>query len=223
MSLLYIRNKDTGEFEPVKALRGEQGTTFTPSVSEDGTLSWTNDGGLANPDPVKIEGKDGEPGKTPVRGTDYWTEEDKQVILEELTESKIDPLSEQKVDKTNVVNNFTTTEEGFVADARALKTLNDGKTSASILANGEQSMGSYAMVTIRSTGGNTKLRAVLLLPDSVYALVVAADGTTFATKIGGSDIPSVTDVIGEMTLTIAKWTRFKLIVISGTYELIYSN
>ena len=28
-----------------------------------------------------------------------------------------------KVDKTNVVNNFTTTEEGFVADARALKTL----------------------------------------------------------------------------------------------------
>lgn len=30
-----------------------------------------------------------------------------------------------KVDKTSVVNNFTTTEEGFVADARALKVLND--------------------------------------------------------------------------------------------------
>lgn len=30
-----------------------------------------------------------------------------------------------KVDKANVVNNFTTTEEGFVADARALKVLND--------------------------------------------------------------------------------------------------
>ena len=30
-----------------------------------------------------------------------------------------------KVDKSSVVNNFTTTEEGFVADARALKVLND--------------------------------------------------------------------------------------------------
>lgn len=30
-----------------------------------------------------------------------------------------------KVDKVNVVNNFLTTEEGFVADARALKVLND--------------------------------------------------------------------------------------------------
>lgn len=34
-------------------------------------------------------------------------------------------LKDEKVDKANVVNNFTTTEEGFVADARALKMLND--------------------------------------------------------------------------------------------------
>ena len=34
-----------------------------------------------------------------------------------------------KVDKANVVNNFTTTEEGYVADARALKVLNDSKLS----------------------------------------------------------------------------------------------
>lgn len=38
-----------------------------------------------------------------------------------------------KVDKTSVVNNFTTTEEGFVADARALKTLNDNKLSMELL------------------------------------------------------------------------------------------
>lgn len=35
------------------------GTTFTPTVSEDGVLSWTNDGGKANPDPVNIKGEDG--------------------------------------------------------------------------------------------------------------------------------------------------------------------
>lgn len=56
MSLLYIRNKQTGEFEPIKALKGDQGATFTPSVSEDGILSWSNDGGLANPDPFDFKG-----------------------------------------------------------------------------------------------------------------------------------------------------------------------
>ena len=35
---------------------GKNGTTFTPSVSQDGVLSWTNDGGLANPDEVSIKG-----------------------------------------------------------------------------------------------------------------------------------------------------------------------
>ena len=35
------------------------GTTFTPTVSEDGVLSWTNDGGKTNPEPVNIKGEDG--------------------------------------------------------------------------------------------------------------------------------------------------------------------
>ena len=39
------------------------GTTFTPTVSEDGVLSWTNDGGKANPDPVNIKGPQGEKGE----------------------------------------------------------------------------------------------------------------------------------------------------------------
>lgn len=38
---------------------GTDGVTFTPSVSEGGTLSWTNDGGLPNPDPVNIKGPPG--------------------------------------------------------------------------------------------------------------------------------------------------------------------
>lgn len=38
---------------------GENGATFTPSVSYDGVLSWTNDKGLDNPEPVNIKGKDG--------------------------------------------------------------------------------------------------------------------------------------------------------------------
>lgn len=37
---------------------GNDGTTFTPSVSSDGVLSWTNDGGLENPASVNIKGAD---------------------------------------------------------------------------------------------------------------------------------------------------------------------
>jgi hypothetical protein len=38
---------------------GADGTTFTPSVSAAGDLSWTNDGGKANPAPVNLKGPPG--------------------------------------------------------------------------------------------------------------------------------------------------------------------
>ena len=47
------------EFKAFPGLKGDDGTTFYPHVSADGTLSWTNNGGLPNPDPVRIEGADG--------------------------------------------------------------------------------------------------------------------------------------------------------------------
>lgn len=64
---------------------GGNGTTFTPHLSADGVLSWTNNGGLPNPQPVSIkgpqgaqgpQGPQGKPGDTPVRGVDYWTDAD---------------------------------------------------------------------------------------------------------------------------------------------------
>lgn len=36
----------------------QSGATFTPSVDEDGNLSWTNDKGLENPATVNIKGDD---------------------------------------------------------------------------------------------------------------------------------------------------------------------
>ena len=38
---------------------GQNGATFTPSVSGDGVISWTNDKGLENPAPVNIKGRNG--------------------------------------------------------------------------------------------------------------------------------------------------------------------
>lgn len=47
---------------------GADGTTFTPSVSSAGVLSWTNDGGKANPAPVNLKGPQGETGPTGPQG-----------------------------------------------------------------------------------------------------------------------------------------------------------
>lgn len=38
---------------------GSDGATFTPAVSGDGVISWSNDKGLPNPEPVNIKGEDG--------------------------------------------------------------------------------------------------------------------------------------------------------------------
>ena len=48
--------------------QGEPGAVFTPAVSAEGVLSWTNNGSLANPDPVNIKGPQGEQGIQGVKG-----------------------------------------------------------------------------------------------------------------------------------------------------------
>ena len=63
------------------ASAGENGATFTPSVSADGVISWTNDKGLDNPDPVNIKGK---------KGDNYViTDADKQEIKDGIISSII--------------------------------------------------------------------------------------------------------------------------------------
>ena len=57
---------------------GDGGATFIPSVSADGVISWTNDKGLPNPEPVNIKGVDG---YTPVKGKDYFTDADKAEMV----------------------------------------------------------------------------------------------------------------------------------------------
>lgn len=63
---------------------GEDGATFIPTVSSEGVISWTNNKGLDNPEPVNIKGKDGDTGPqgpAPIKGTDYFTEAEKQEMI----------------------------------------------------------------------------------------------------------------------------------------------
>lgn len=65
MSLTKCKDPVTGEWKPVAM---GIGATFTPSVSENGDLSWTNDRGLVNPETVNIKGDKGDPGEKGEQG-----------------------------------------------------------------------------------------------------------------------------------------------------------
>lgn len=55
-------------FVPIESSGSSGGTTFIPSVSQDGIISWTNDGDLPNPTPVNIKGPQGNAGEQGVQG-----------------------------------------------------------------------------------------------------------------------------------------------------------
>lgn len=76
-----------GKKQSATIYNGQNGATFTPHISADGVLSWTNDRYLTNPTPVNIIGENGEPGYSPVRGTDYWTEEDIQSMKDYIDDA----------------------------------------------------------------------------------------------------------------------------------------
>lgn len=98
-STYTVYNGKDGEdgYTPKKGVDYFDGTSVTvQSVSES-----TEDGGnnvVTFSDGTELnvkngsKGADGEPGKTPVKGTDYWTDEDKQEIVDELAE-QVAPVS----------------------------------------------------------------------------------------------------------------------------------
>lgn len=52
----------------VDGAKGDPGAVFTPAVSPEGELSWTNNGSLDNPDPVNIKGQKGDAGEAGTPG-----------------------------------------------------------------------------------------------------------------------------------------------------------
>ena len=59
---VLTKTKDGTEWAEPQGGAGSTGATFTPSVSPDGVISWTNDKELPNPDPVNIKGPEGPAG-----------------------------------------------------------------------------------------------------------------------------------------------------------------
>lgn len=84
--------KEAGEFN---------GATFTPIVSENGDLSWSNDKGLTNPETVNIKGARGDDGVSPVITVTPITDGHRITIT--------DANGTQSIDVKNGVVEFTDT------------------------------------------------------------------------------------------------------------------
>lgn len=70
---IYIYGKtsgwvNNGSIQGAKGETGANGTTFIPNVDSNGNLSWSNNGGLDNPESVNIKGPQGEKGETGAQG-----------------------------------------------------------------------------------------------------------------------------------------------------------
>ena len=109
------------------------------------------------------------------------------------TAESVDQLSRQKVDKASVVNDFTTTEDGFVADARTLKVLSD--RIGNLISYSEMisvaSLNAGASVTV--TNDNQRLIPLLVREGTRgYPLLVTNTWTS-----GGKRHVYVTNVSGQ--------------------------
>ena len=135
---------------------GIDGVTFTPSVSQEGIISWTNNGGLSNPTPINIKGDKGdkgEPGEKGEKGdkgdkgpkgekgdTYTLTEQDKQDISNMTVESsestfnqyyngKLEDFNSNATSKTNDYNT-NATNKTTEYNNNAISKVNEFNTNA---------------------------------------------------------------------------------------------
>lgn len=81
MKKVKAYNEATGQWEMIA--QGKDGTTFTPSVDENGNLSWTNDDGKPNPSTINIKGAKGDNGENYVL-TDEDIQEISNIVLSHI-------------------------------------------------------------------------------------------------------------------------------------------
>lgn len=67
--------RDDAEKGKFNGKDGSKGATYSPSVNQDGDLSWTNDAGLPNPPTVNIKGEKGDSGGSMLAELDLSKEE----------------------------------------------------------------------------------------------------------------------------------------------------
>lgn len=135
----FIKHKDE-----LKGVDGKDGVTFTPYISEDCILSWTNNGGLENPKPVQLAAQ--ESGGVPTT---------RKIADIDLTDdiSKEELVASERTVKGEVYVKFANQEEVEVELPEYLpypKDNKEGKKGQFLISNGD---GSTSWVSIEMAEG----------------------------------------------------------------------
>lgn len=100
-------NKSEDGTISVEITQGDNGATFTPSVSEEGIISWTNDQSLSNPDPVNIKGPKGDKGDPGSGTTELVGTQDEPIVLSTIRNPGVYKISGYiKNTNTATANNY---------------------------------------------------------------------------------------------------------------------
>lgn len=103
---------------------GTNGVIFTPHVSADGTLSWTNDGELTNPDPVNIVGNVESIGEiVQTMGDSELAVMSQKAVTDALANKASIEYVQEAVSAATVEVDTALTQEGKAADAKAVGNL----------------------------------------------------------------------------------------------------
>lgn len=137
---------------------GEPGATFFPSVSAEGVISWTNNGGYANPNPVDISGSDGISATHAWSGTTLTVTSASGTSSADLKGEKGDDYTLTEADKAEITSDV-------------IKMLDSGAGASSVLGVGV--LGTMVL----ASGGSSSSR---LLP-----MVSEADNGKILTVVGG--------------------------------------
>lgn len=158
---VYTKTDVDGMLEGIgggTGVAGENGATFTPSVSVEGVLSWTNDKDLTNPEPVNIKGAVGANGQdgvsptvavskagtvttitiTDANGTHTATINDGEkgdtgdaASVDAYTKTQVDNMLNEKADTGHSHDYAPTTHQHTTGDVTGLASVLAGKSDTS--------------------------------------------------------------------------------------------
>lgn len=169
------------------------GTTFTPSLSTSGVLSWTNDGGLENPTPVNIKGPQG----VGIQSV--------SVYLARSTSGSSAPSSGYSTS----VPTLTTTYRYLWGYLRF--TLSNGQTTET----GKMVMGVYGNTGAQGAAGFSPTLAASKTNGTTTITVTDANGTReLAQILDGTDGEDGNDVTSKITSIDQYYCRYT----SGAYK-----
>ncbi len=151
---------------------GKDGTTFTPSVSAAGDLSWTNDGGKANPAPVNLKGPP---------GADYTlTDADKTEIAAEViaggVEAQLGPVplpAPSAAAVGQIVKIKAVDAAGKITETEAVDLPSGGGSSDTweLIASGEMAEAASLLITTDADGAALALKSAQIIVEGATSFI----------------------------------------------------